>query len=81
MKKECVKECWVSKTQCKNRECRLHIDYPEDLNCTTIAVLKHGPMTLEEVAKRHQISTVRAKQIIDQTLLKLKKTFLKQNTI
>jgi DNA-directed RNA polymerase sigma subunit (sigma70/sigma32) len=48
------------------------IDYPEDKNCTLIAVDKHGPMTLKEVAERHQISIVRAKQIIDSTLKKIK---------
>ena len=79
--KECIKECWLRKKPCENDTCRLHIEYEEDLNCTFIAVKKHGPMTLEEVAKRHNISTVRAKQIIDATLLKLKKTLLWENTI
>jgi hypothetical protein len=79
--RECVKKCYVARAPCENRECRLHIDFKEDLNCTIIAVKKHGPMTLEEVGRRHQISTVRAKQIIDATLTKLKKTFLKENTI
>jgi DNA-directed RNA polymerase sigma subunit (sigma70/sigma32) len=46
-----------------------------------IALEKHGPMTLEEIGKRHHISTVRAKQILDATLAKLKKTLLKENTI
>tara|TARA_Y100000310_G_C20599082_1_gene772051 strand:- start:814 stop:993 length:180 start_codon:yes stop_codon:yes gene_type:complete len=59
----------------------MHLEYEEDLNCTIIAIKKHGPMTLEEVGKRHHISTVRAKQIIDATLLKLKKTLLRENTI
>ena len=59
----------------------MNIDYEEDLNCTLIAINKHGPMTLEEIGKRHQVSTVRIKQIVDATLLKLKKTLLKENTI
>jgi DNA-directed RNA polymerase sigma subunit (sigma70/sigma32) len=59
----------------------MHLEYEEDLNCTIIAIKKHGPMTLEEVGKRHHISTVRAKQIIDATLLKLKKTLKRENTI
>ena len=79
--RDCVKECYAKKSPCQNRECRMHMEYEEDLNCTIIAVKKHGPMTLEEVGKRHQISTVRAKQIIDGVLLKLKKTFIKENTI
>ena len=79
--KDCVKDCYLQKQCCSNRECRMYIDYEEDLNCTLIAVKKHGPMTLEEVGRRHHISTVRAKQIVDATLLKLKKTFIKENTI
>ena len=79
--KQCVKECYMSRTCCENRECRLHIEFEEDLNCTMIAVKKHGPMTLEEIGRRHGVSTVRAKQILDATLHKLKKTLLKENTI
>jgi len=79
--RECVKECYEEKTPCQNRECRLHIEYEEDLNCTLIASAKHGPMTLEEIGKRHHISTVRAKQILDKSLVKLKKTLIRKNTI
>jgi|TARA_Y100000310_G_scaffold135529_1_gene134365 DNA-directed RNA polymerase sigma subunit (sigma70/sigma32) len=79
--KECAAKCYFAKTVCQQAECRLHLDYEEDLNCTLIAIQKHGPMTLEEIGKRHHVSTVRAKQILDATLLKLKKTFFKENTI
>ena len=79
--RDCIKECYLKKQCCENRECRLHIEYPEDLNCTLIGVKKHGPMTLEEIGKRHHISTVRAKQLVDAALHKLKKTLLRQNTI
>ena len=79
--RDCAKKCYLQKVGCENRECRLHIEYPEDQNCTLIASAKYGPMTLEEIGKRHHISTVRAKQILDATLLKLKKTLLKENTI
>jgi DNA-directed RNA polymerase sigma subunit (sigma70/sigma32) len=79
--RDCAKECYLTKTSCKNRECRLFIEYEEDLNCTILAVKKHGPMTLEEIGKRHGVSTVRIKQIVDATLLKLKKTLLRENTI
>ena len=48
------------------------IDFEGDLNCTLIAVDKHGPMTLREVAERHDISIVRAKQILDESLRKIK---------
>jgi len=79
--RECATDCYLARVACENKECRLSIEYEEDLNCTLVALQKHGPMTLEEIGKRHQISTVRVKQIVDATLLKLKKTFLKQNTI
>jgi hypothetical protein len=79
--RECAKKCYIKTVSCSQRDCRMHIDYEEDLNCTLIAVKKHGPMTLEEVGMRHHISTVRVKQIVDATLLKLKKTFTSQNTI
>jgi DNA-directed RNA polymerase sigma subunit (sigma70/sigma32) len=79
--KDCAKECYLAKSPCTNTACRLHLDYEEDLNCTLIAIQKHGPMTLEEIGKRHHFSTVRAKQVLDAILLKLKKTFLKENTI
>ena len=59
--KDCARECYFAKKVCTNTECRLNIEYEEDLNCTLIAV--------------------RAKQIVDATLLKLKKTLLRENTI
>jgi hypothetical protein len=79
--KECAKECFLKKKVCQQDSCRLHIEYPEDFNCTSIAIQKHGPMTLEEIGKRHQISTVRAKQLVDAALIKLKKTLKRENTI
>ncbi len=79
--RDCAQQCYKERSPCDQEECRLHIDYPSDLNCTIIAVKKHGPMTLEEIGKRHNISTVRVKQIVDATLLKLKKTFQRANTI
>jgi DNA-directed RNA polymerase sigma subunit (sigma70/sigma32) len=79
--RSCIEECYLAKVACQNKECRMNIEYEEDLNCTIIAVKKHGPMTLEEIGKRHKVSTVRIKQIVDATLLKLKKTLLSENTI
>lgn len=79
--RECAKECYLSRLPCKAKECRLHIEFEEDLNCTVIAVKKHGPMTLEQIGQRHNVSTVRIKQILDSTLQKLKKTFVRENTI
>ena len=79
--KECARECYVKKEACQNQECRLHIKYEEDFNCTSIAIQKYDPMTLEEIGKRHHVSTVRAKQLVDGALAKLKKTLKRENTI
>jgi len=79
--RDCAKKCCMMKKCCEESECRLHLDYPTDLNCTLVAIDKYGPMTLEEIGKRHHFSTVRAKQIVDLALVKLKKTFDKENTI
>ena len=79
--RDCAKECYLKKECCSNADCRLHLDYEEDLNCTIIAVKKHGPMTLQEIGKRHHVSTVRAKQLVDAALVKLKKTLSNENTI
>jgi len=69
--KKCAKQCFESQTKCKNKECRLWLDYGEDLNCTLIAVDKNGPMTLREIAKRENISFVRVKQIQDEATKKM----------
>ncbi len=79
--KECAKECFLKRSPCDQKECRLYIDYKEDLNCTSVAIQKHGPMTLEEIGLRHQVSTVRAKQLVDASLVKLKKRLKTRETI
>ena len=61
------------KVPCDLKDCRQWIDYEEDLNCTIIAVRKHGPLTLREIADRLGVSFVRIKQIQDKTMQKLKK--------
>jgi len=43
------------------------------LNCSLMSVQKHGPMTLEETAKRLSLSIVRVKQLQDRALQKLQK--------
>ena len=76
--KECAEKCVQHKVECPFKECRLWIDYPDDLNCTSIAVKKNGRMTLRKVSERLGISFVRVKQIQDRTLAKAakKKQFL-----
>ena len=70
--RECAKKCYLEHICCEEKDCRMWIDFKEDKNCTLVAVKKHGPMTLKEIAARHDISVVRAKQILDSTLDKIK---------
>lgn len=70
---KCVKECKKNESSCVNKECRHWIDYPLDLNCSVVSADLNGPMTLEEVSKRLNLSLVRVKQIEEAALIKLKK--------
>ncbi len=56
---------------CQECKCRQWLDYEDDLNCTLIAVDKHGPLTLREVGDRLGISFVRVKQLQDTAIAKL----------
>ena len=71
--RKCAKECLFASEQCQQKDCRLWLEYPNDLNCTLIAVKKNGPMTLREVSERLGISFVRVKQIETEVLNKLRK--------
>ena len=74
---ECAKKCFLANTTCKQKTCRLWINHKTDLNCVLIATKQHpGPMTLDEVSKRLDLSIVRIKQIQDKALQKLKKNAL-----
>ncbi len=73
MIKSCAQLCKDKKVSCPNKDCTMWVDYEEDLNCVLVAIDKHGSMTLEQIGKRHHISTVRVKQILDATLVKLKR--------
>ena len=74
--KKCFEICKSKEVLCDKKECRLWINFEEDLNCTVIAVDKNGEMTLRETAERLGISFVRVKQIQDLALKKLiKKDF------
>ena len=70
---ECAKICVRRKECCKKSECRMWVDYSDDLNCTLISVNAHGKLTLSEVAKRLRLSIVRIKQIQDKAIQKLQK--------
>ncbi len=77
--KRCLKVCKDLDTACPIVECRYHIEYPEDYNCTLEAVDKNGKMTLRECASRLGISFVRVKQIEDKTLKKISRFFDKES--
>ena len=65
--------CQLKNKCCKNKECRYWIDYDDDLNCTFIAIEKHGKMTLREIAEREGLTFARIQQIEKQALKKLSK--------
>ena len=75
--KQCATKCYLNKQECEQKECRLYIDYPEDFNCTSIAIKKNGAMTLREVAERLDVSFVRIKQIEDKLLEKVQEGILR----
>ena len=76
---ECLNTCRQLNFPCPVKECRQHIDYSEDLNCTLESISKHGNMTLRESADRLGISFVRVKQIDDQALKKIGRFFEKDS--
>ena len=68
--KSCCNCCIVNDVGGPIEDCRHWIDYEDDLNCSLIAVEKHGTMTLREVSDRMGITFVRVKQIQDKSLKK-----------
>ena len=71
--KPCVKLCFKNNATCREKTCRMWLDYEEDLNCANIAIARHGKMTLKEVGKRLNLSYVRITQIEKDVIKKLKK--------
>ena len=69
----CSMECIVKRKSCEEKECRHWINYEEDNNCSLIATSKNGPMTLQQIADRLEISVVRVCQIEKEVLRKVKK--------
>jgi predicted transcriptional regulator len=69
--KNCCDCCVINDTACPMKNCKYWIKYKDDLNCSLIAIEKHGSMTLREVSERLGISFVRVKQIQDKALKKL----------
>ena len=72
---KCYKQCESDDQSCDQTQCRLWIDYEDDLNCTIVAVENNknpgNKMTLREVSERLGISFVRVKQIEEKALNKL----------
>jgi hypothetical protein len=71
--KACHQLCIKEDVSCPNNDCKMWVDFEEDLNCTLVAVKKHGAMTLREIARREKISFVRVKQIQDKAMEKIRK--------
>ena len=70
----CYGKCLLEKQECQVKDCRLWIDYPEDLNCTEIAVLKNDKLVLREIGERLKLTPSRIKQIEGEALKKVFKT-------
>ena len=72
----CQAACLRLETSCPVKDCRMWIEYEEDLNCTLITVDKHNSLTLREVAEREKLSFVRIQQIEKSALKKLQKKII-----
>lgn len=70
----CIGRVQKSKEGCKDCECRYWIDYNEDLNCTHIAIQKHGALKLQEVGDRLKVTAARIKQLEQESLKKISKS-------
>ena len=73
----CSRKCMKLKTACPEQDCRLWIDYKNELNCTLISVYENGPMTLVQIGERLGISFVRVAQIEKAAMNKMKKRLAK----
>jgi len=69
---KCYELCERHKVNCPNKECRLWIEYGDDLNCTQVTVRKHSRLIFQEIGKRLQLTPSRIKQIETGALKKMK---------
>lgn len=69
----CILKVKKSIKPCLENGCRYWIDYSNDLNCCFIAIQSHGPMILQDIGLRLQLTAARIKQIHDDSLKKLSK--------
>ncbi len=49
---KCKEEAKKRGQPCRFSRCRYWLDYAEDLNCSLIAIEKHGEMSLNQIAQR-----------------------------
>lgn len=70
---QCSKDCLRDNKSCEESSCRMFIEYEQDNNCSLVALYQNGPMTLDEVSKRLNISLVRVSQIEKEAMKKLSK--------
>tara|TARA_R110000744_G_scaffold329705_1_gene435238 strand:+ start:343 stop:618 length:276 start_codon:yes stop_codon:yes gene_type:complete len=78
---KCIEKCRAIKSPCSEKNCRMWINYEEDLNCTHEVVKKNKSISLRESAKRLDISFVRVKQIEDKALGKLLKALQRETSL
>jgi hypothetical protein len=71
--RKCSLKCIELETECPNTDCRYWIEHNDSLNCTFIAVDKHGGMDLRTVGDIMGVSFVRIKQIQDKAVGKINK--------
>jgi len=69
----CARQCLKDKECCLASNCRYHIDYEDEFNCSMISIHENGALSLREIAKREGLSFARIKQIQDKALIKLQK--------
>jgi hypothetical protein len=55
--------CEKFNTECPIRDCKMWIDFENDLNCTYIAIKKNGPLKFKDIGQRLDMSPSRIKQI------------------
>ena len=73
--RKCAEETQESNNICDKKDCRLWMEWGEDLNCTLISVKKNGRLTLNQIGDRLNISYARVSQIEKQAVNKLKTVF------
>tara|TARA_B100001250_G_scaffold388370_1_gene386573 strand:+ start:1048 stop:1299 length:252 start_codon:yes stop_codon:yes gene_type:complete len=74
--RKCSMECMKNNTNCREKDCRLWIDFEDEKNCSLIAIFENGPMTLRQIGDRIGVSFARVKQIETEALRKMKKNSL-----